>query len=180
MLKADGRLPEFYWSGQTDMACMKQALQQSLEYAYGHHIQRLMVTGNFALLLGVDPREVDAWYLGIYIDAIEWVEMPNTRGMSQFADGGLVASKPYISSGKYIERMSDHCKTCRYDVNLRFGESACPFNVLYWDFLRKHEPRLRNNPRMRMMLSHYDKMASDERQLIATSADQLRQTLATK
>ena len=180
VLKADGRLPEFYWSGQTNMACMKQALQQSLEYAYAHHIQRLMVTGNFALLLGVDPREVDAWYLGIYIDAIEWVEMPNTRGMSQFADGGLVASKPYISSGKYIERMSDHCKTCRYDVNLRFGESACPFNVLYWDFLRKHEPRLRKNPRMRMMLSHYDKMASDERQLIATSADQLCQTLATK
>jgi len=177
-LEANLPLPALYWSGETHMACMRQAIGQSLKFAYGHHIQRLMVTGNFALLLGVDPTEVEAWYLGIYIDAIEWVEMPNTRGMSQFADGGLVASKPYISSGKYIQRMSDHCKSCKYDVNLRSGELACPFNVLYWDFLDRHEQKFARNPRMRMMLTHFQKINDDERQLIATSARRIRQLVS--
>ena len=114
------------------MSCMKQAIDQSLDYAYAHHIQRLMVTGNFAMLAGIDPDQMDNWYLGIYIDAIEWVEMPNTRGMSQFADGGLIATKPYAASGSYINKMSDYCKDCHYSVKERVTENACPFNSLYW------------------------------------------------
>ena len=128
VLAANRDLPGYFWNGETRMACMKQAIDQSLEYAYAHHIQRLMVTGNFAMLTGIDPHQLDQWYLGIYIDAIEWVEMPNTRGMSQFADGGLIATKPYAASGSYINKMSDHCKDCYYSVKERFTEQACPFN----------------------------------------------------
>ena len=171
-------LPSFYWTGDTRMACLKQAIDQSLEFGYAHHIQRLMVTGNFALMLGVDPDQVDAWYLGIYVDAIEWVEMPNTRGMSQFADGGLVASKPYISSGKYIQRMSDHCGDCAYDVTARTGELACPYNVLYWDFLGRHSDQFGRNPRMRLMMNHYEKIPAVERDAIHTAAQALRASLA--
>jgi deoxyribodipyrimidine photolyase-related protein len=129
-------------------------------------------------MLGVDPDQVDAWYLGIYVDAIEWVEMPNTRGMSQFADGGLVASKPYISSGKYIQRMSDHCGDCAYDVTARTGELACPYNVLYWDFLGRHSDRFGRNPRMRLMMNHYEKIPAVERDAIHTAAQALRASLA--
>jgi len=177
-LNATMDLPSFYWTGDTRMACLKQAIDQSLEFSYAHHIQRLMVTGNFALLLGVNPDQVDAWYLGIYVDAIEWVEMPNTRGMSQFADGGLVASKPYISSGKYIQRMSDHCGDCAYDVTARTGEMACPYNVLYWDFLGRHSDRFGRNPRMRLMMNHYEKIPADERDAIHAAAQGLRASLA--
>jgi len=133
-------LPDFYWTGNTRMQCLRAAVGQSLKHAYAHHIQRLMVTGNFALLAGVDPAAVDEWYLGIYIDAIQWVELPNTRAMSQFADGGRIATKPYVSSAKYIHSMSDYCDTCEYDWKNRHGEMACPFNSLYWHFFNWPAP----------------------------------------
>ncbi|MCP3735127.1 cryptochrome/photolyase family protein [Sphingomonas sp. RP10(2022)] len=144
------KLPGWYWTGDTDMYCLKEAIGQTLGTAHAHHIQRLMVTGNFALLIGADPAEVHRWYLEVYIDAYEWVELPNTLGMSQFGDGGLLGSKPYISSGAYIDRMSDYCGHCRYDVKQRIGPDACPFNALYWDFLARHADRLGDNPRLRM------------------------------
>jgi len=168
-------LPSFYWDGATRMRCMARAIGQSLEHAYAHHIQRLMVTGNFALLLGVHPDEVDAWYLGIYIDALDWVEITTTRGMSQFADGGIVATKPYVSSGKYIQRMGDHCKVCRYDISKRHGDDACPFNVLYWDFLDRHRDRFEPAPRMRMMYANLDRIPARELNEIRGDAKRLRE-----
>ena len=143
-------LPAFYWTGDTDLHCLAEALGQTLATAHAHHIQRLMVTGNFALLIGADPAEVHRWYLEVYVDAYEWVELPNTLGMSQWGDGGLIATKPYVSSGAYIDRMSDYCRHCRYDVKSRVGEDACPFNALYWDFLARHEDTLGANRRLAM------------------------------
>ncbi len=143
-------LPGWYWTGDTDMHCLAEAIGQTMETAHAHHIQRLMVTGNFALLIGANPAAVHRWYLEVYVDAYEWVELPNTLGMSQFGDGGLVGSKPYISSGAYIDRMSDYCRHCRYDVKQRIGPDACPFNALYWDFIARHEDRLADNHRMAM------------------------------
>ncbi len=157
-LGAKRPLPGFYWNGETDMACVKAAVTQTLQEAYAHHIQRLMITGNFAMLAGVDPREVHEWYLMVYADAYEWVELPNTLGMSQFADGGLLASKPYAASGNYINRMSDYCGSCRYDVKKKTGEGACPFNPLYWDFLARNEEKLRDNPRLAQIYRTWDKM----------------------
>ena len=157
-LDATRNLPDFFWSGDTKMNCMKLSISQSLDYAYAHHIQRLMVIGNFCLLSGIDPAQVDEWYLGIYIDAIEWVEMPNTRGMSQFADGGLIASKPYTASGSYINRMSDYCSGCEYSVKEKTGESACPFNSLYWHFMDRHKGRFSKNPRISMVYRNLNKM----------------------
>lgn len=154
-------LPDFYWNAETKMNCLHHAIKQSLEEAYAHHIQRLMITGNFALLTQVHPDEVDAWYLGIYIDAIEWVEMPNTRGMSQFADSGIVATKPYVSSGSYINKMSNYCKDCHYNVNKKTGENACPFNSLYWNFLAEKRAHFKDNQRMNIMISLLDKMNSE-------------------
>lgn len=151
-------LPDWFWTGETKMACLKSAITQSLDYSYAHHIQRLMVTGNFALLAGVDPDEVDAWYLGIYIDAIEWVEITNTRGMSQFADGGIIATKPYVSSASYIHKMGSHCKGCSYDHKKKTGEGACPFNSLYWNFYDRHSDKLSGNPRIGMMYNIWNKM----------------------
>lgn len=145
---ASAPLPEFFWTGDTDMACLHHAITQSLEWAYAHHIQRLMVTGNYALLHGLDPAAVDAWYLGIYIDALEWVEMPNTRGMALCADGGFVASKPYAASGAYIKRMSDYCEGCRYDPAAKSGETRCPLTIAYWNFLRAHPEKLKRFPRL--------------------------------
>ena len=168
---AERDLPDYFWTGETKMACMKQAIDQSLEYAYAHHIQRLMVTGNFALLAGIDPDQVDQWYLGIYIDAIERVEMPNTRGMSQFADGGLIATKPYAASGSYINKMSDYCKDCHYSVKERFTEDACPFNSLYWHFMQRHSERFSRNPRTAMAYRTWDKMDSEVRQALLARAD---------
>ena len=155
-------LPQWFWSGQTRMNCLAHSIGQSLEYAYAHHIQRLMVIGNFALLAGLNPKAVHHWYLGIYIDAFEWVELPNTVGMSQFADGGLLASKPYVSSGAYIDRMSDYCKGCHYNRKERTTENACPFNALYWDFYLRHEAVLSKNPRIGMAYRQITKMPDDE------------------
>ena len=164
------RLPDFYWTGETAMACARAAVMQTREHAYAHHIQRLMITGNFALLAGIDPHELHEWYLTVYADAYEWVELPNTVGMSQFADGGLLASKPYAASGAYINRMSDYCGGCRYDVKQRTGAKACPFNALYWDFVSRHRAKIGRNPRMAQMVRTYDKFPADERQRIADSA----------
>ncbi|MBD3222989.1 cryptochrome/photolyase family protein [bacterium] len=141
-------LPSWYWTGEVEAACLRACVGQSLDTAYAHHIQRLMVLGNFALLAGCDPDEVDAWYLGVYVDAVEWAQLPNTRGMSQFADGGLLATKPYVSAAAYIRRMSDHCQGCRYDPKQRTGPDACPFNSLYWDFHARHRETLASVPRI--------------------------------
>ena len=149
-LDARRPLPGFYWTGETDMNCMRQAIGDTRRHAYAHHIQRLMVTGNFALLAGIAPREIEAWYLAVYADAYEWVELPNVHGMAIFADGGYLASKPYAASGKYIDRMSDYCKGCAYDVSDSEGERACPFNHLYWSFLMRNAELLSRNPRMAM------------------------------
>ncbi len=155
------KLPDFYWTGDTKMNCLKHAINQSLDHAYAHHIQRLMVTGNFALLTMTNPDEVDAWYMGIYMDAIQWVELPNTRGMSQFADGGIVATKPYVSSGSYINKMSNYCKSCHYKVSKKEGDDACPFNSLYWNFLDEKQEHFKDNPRMNMMMSLLGRMNKD-------------------
>jgi deoxyribodipyrimidine photolyase-related protein len=168
------KLPAWYWTGNTRMACMRAAIGQSLQYAYAHHIQRLMITGNFALLLGVDPSEVDAWYLGIYADALEWVEMPNTRGMSQWADGGLMASKPYISSGQYIKKMGNHCAACAYSVAERTGPKACPFNALYWDFVDRHRNLLQRNPRMAMACRSFDQFSPQTRAALLEKAAEVK------
>lgn len=152
------KLPEFFWTGNTKMNCLKHAIDQSLDTAYAHHIQRLMIIGNFALLAQIDPNEVDKWYLGVYIDAIEWVEITNTRGMSQFADGGIVATKPYVSSANYIHKMSNYCANCHYKHTKKTGEDACPFNALYWNFLEEKKAHFKDNHRMNMMMSLLDKM----------------------
>jgi len=164
-------LPRWFWDGNTGMACVAQAVRGSLQHAYAHHIQRLMVTGNIALLLGCDPDEVDAWYLGIYIDAFEWVEQPNTRGMSQWADGGFMASKPYVSGGAYLARMGDHCAHCRYSVKQKTGPGACPFNSLYWHFLARHEATLAANHRLAMPYASWRKMDEGARQALLTQAE---------
>lgn len=174
-LELHGRLPSWYWTGKTQMACLRDSIAQSLDKAYAHHIQRLMVTGNFALLLGVHPDAVDAWYLGIYIDAIEWVEMPNTRGMSQFADGGIMATKPYVSSANYLQKMSSYCANCVYDPKLRYGPKACPFNSLYWDFFLQHQDKLRSNPRIGMAYRNLDKMSDAEKESIIQQAAWVRE-----
>ena len=149
-LHATRNLPAFYWTGATEMRCLREAIGSTVKHAYSHHIQRLMVTGNFALLAGIAPRQIERWYLAVYADAFEWVEMPNTLGMAVFADGGKMASKPYAASGAYIDRMSDFCASCSYDVKQKTGPNACPFNYLYWSFLIRHKERLSNNPRMAM------------------------------
>ena len=153
-LDAHADLPAWYWNGDTDMACLRDAIGQTLTHGYAHHIQRLMVTGLYALLFGVRPKAVHSWYLSVYVDAVEWVELPNTLGMGQFADGGLMSSKPYVASGKYIQRMSNHCSSCRYDPAQSTGPRACPFTTLYWDFLIRHESWLVRNSRMAMQLKH--------------------------
>ena len=171
---AHAPLPAFYWTGQTDMACLRDAIQQTLAHGYAHHIQRLMVTGLYALLLGVEPKAVHEWYLGVYVDAVEWVELPNTLGMSQFADGGLMASKPYIASGKYIDRMSNHCKGCRFNPALSTGESACPFTTLYWDYMDRHADMLAKNPRMLMQLKNLNRLSAEQREAISKQAQEHR------
>ena len=171
------KLPEFFWTGETKMHCIAEAVGQTRDEAYAHHIQRLMVTGNFALLAGIDPFEVHEWYLAVYADAYEWVEAPNVIGMSQFADGGIVASKPYVSSGAYIDRMSDHCKGCTYRVKHKTGPLACPFNLLYWHFLDRHRARFATNPRMANMYRTWDRMAEDRRNAVLAGAEALLRRL---
>ena len=169
-LEARRPLPAFYWTGETAMNCLAQVIGETKRQAYAHHIQRLMVTGNFALLAGIEPRQVEEWYLLVYADAFEWVELPNTHGMALFADGGVMASKPYAASGAYISRMSDYCGNCRYDVTLKEGEKACPFNILYWDFLMRNEQRLKANPRMAMPYRTLAKMEAARKAQIAREA----------
>jgi deoxyribodipyrimidine photolyase-related protein len=176
-LAADQPLPWMYWTGRTHMACMQDALRHTLELGYAHHIQRLMVTGNFALLLGVRPREIHAWYLAVYVDAVEWVELPNTLGMSQFADGGRMVSKPYAASGKYIQRMSNYCAGCRYDPGEAVGEDACPFTTLYWDFLAQHAARFRDHPRAAMQWRSLDRVPAAKLAAIRERAQWLREVL---
>ena len=169
-LNHTAELPDWYWTGNTDMKCLQKSINQSLKHAYAHHIQRLMVTGNFALLAGVHPDQVDQWYLGIYIDAIEWVEMPNTRGMSQFADDGIVGTKPYNSSANYMHKMSNYCSNCKYDYKKKVGENACPFNSLYWNFYDRHAKKFANNPRLGMAYRHLNKMDSEKKEEILKTA----------
>lgn len=154
-------LPEFYWTAHTNMNCMRQCISDTKQHAYAHHIQRLMVIGNFSLLAGLDPVAVNEWYLLVYADAYEWVEMPNVSGMILFADGGKLASKPYVASGQYINRMSDYCKNCGYSVSKKTGPKACPFNYLYWDFLIKHQDKLAKNPRMALIYKSLGRMSED-------------------
>jgi len=173
----EAALPSWYWTGETKMNCLHHSIKQSLDHAYAHHIQRLMVTGNFASLLGVDPNQVDRWYLGIYIDAFEWVEITNTRGMSQFADGGIVGSKPYVSSAAYVQKMSNYCEGCNYNYKDKFGEKACPFNTLYWDFYDRNRSLLERNPRIGMMYKVWDKMEAPQKQLILEKAQEIKQNI---
>jgi len=170
-LNAKRPLPEFYWTAETNMACVSSVITQTRDEAYSHHIQRLMITGNFALLAGIDPFEVHQWYLAVYADAYEWVEAPNVIGMSQFADGGLMASKPYAASGNYINKMSDYCGTCRYDVKQKTGKNACPFNSLYWDFLVRNEAHLRSNPRLGHAYRTWDRMSEEKKLEYIKSAE---------
>jgi deoxyribodipyrimidine photolyase-related protein len=170
-LSATEDLPSWFWNGNTQMNCLKQAISQSLEFAYAHHIQRLMITGNFCLLAGIQPEQVDQWYLGIYIDAIEWVELPNTRGMSQFADGGIVGSKAYAASGNYVKNMSDYCGDCHYKVAKVTEDNACPLNSLYWRFMNKHQQSFASNPRNSMVYANWKKKSTDQQQAILSRAD---------
>jgi len=166
-------LPAWYWTGNTQMKCMQEAIGQTLEYGYAHHIQRLMVTGNFALLAEILPQEVCDWYLAIYIDAIEWVELPNTSGMALFASGGRFTSKPYIASGAYIKRMSNYCGSCQYKPDIRFGEGACPITNLYWNFLIKHRPQFEASPRTRLMTANLSRISDADQQAIQVHAKRL-------
>lgn len=170
-------LPTWFWTGKTKMRCLSHAIGQSLEQAHAHHIQRLMVIGNFSLLAGLHPQRVHEWYLGVYIDAFEWVELPNTLGMSQYADGGVLATKPYVSSAAYIDRMSDYCKGCHYDKKQRTTENACPFNALYWDFFSRNEKQLASNPRIGMVYPQLRKISAEARQDLTERAIYLRQNL---
>ena len=170
-------LPNWYWTGDTKMHCLSHAIGQSLDHAYAHHIQRLMVTGNFALLAGIDPDELDAWYLGIYIDAIEWVEITNTRGMSQFADGGIVGTKPYVSSANYIDKMSHYCGSCHYDKKKKTGEGACPFNSLYWHFYDRHRDTLTKNPRVGMVYPTWKRMKEQDQKALLRQAEHYLETI---
>ena len=174
-LDAQAELPAWYWTGQTDLACLRDALTQTLRHGYAHHIQRLMVTGLFTLLLGVKPQRVHEWYLAVYVDAVEWVELPNTLGMSQYADGGLMASKPYVASGQYIQRMGGPCAGCRYDPGQREGERACPYTTLYWDFLMRHEARLARHPRMALQVKNLARLSPAQQEGIRQRAEAIRQ-----
>lgn len=175
VLNADRSLPWFYWSGETDMACIRDVVATTRANAYAHHIQRLMVTGNFAMLLGVHPDPINEWYMAVYADAYEWVELPNTHGMATFADGGIVGSKPYAASGAYINRMSDYCGSCRYDVKQRLGDDACPFNALYWDFLDRNRKPLAGNIRLAMPYKTLGRMSEEDRSDIRRQAEVWRE-----
>lgn len=170
-LQATEPLPWLYWSGETKMACMREALGHTYDHAYSHHIQRLMITGNFALLAGLDPKPVHEWYLAVYADAYEWIEAPNTLGMALHADGGLLASKPYAASGAYINRMSDYCKGCAYDPKVAVGERACPFNALYWRFVARHRERFSANPRMPYVYANWDRMGAERQAALLSQAE---------
>ncbi len=173
-LDAHGDLPDFYWTGDTDMACLRQAIGQTLEFGYAHHIHRLMVTGLFAQLLGVEPKRIHEWYLAVYVDAVEWVELPNVLGMSQYADNGKMTSKPYVASGAYIKRMSNYCNACRYKPEQAVGHDACPFTTLYWDFLSRYEDKFARHPRTALQWKNLARIDAVKRSEISTQADRLR------
>lgn len=173
-LGANAALPDFYWTGETELACLRDALGQTLRHGYAHHIQRLMVTGLYALLLGVKPRAVHEWYLAVYVDAVEWVELPNTLGMSQYGDGGLMASKPYAATGKYIQRMGNHCSECPKNPAKATGDDACPFTTLYWDFLLRNKKILAGNQRMALQLRNLDRLSKERTHAIREEAGRLR------
>ena len=177
-LSADAPLPWFYWTGETEMACLREVIGQTLALGFAHHIQRLMVAGLFALLLGVEPFEVHKWFLAVYVDAVDWVTLPNVLGMSQFADGGVMSSKPYAATGRYIQRMSNYCVGCRFDPAQSLGDDACPFTTLYWDFLVRHEKLLRANRRMGFQVHNLGRLGRDERAAIRRQAYALRDALA--
>lgn len=172
-LNAKRDLPDFYWTAKTDMHCLQQALGQTLEHGYAHHIQRLMITGLYALLAGINPKQVHEWYLAVYVDAIEWVELPNTLGMSQYGDGGVMASKPYVASGRYIQRMSNYCVDCRFNPAKRTGKEACPITTLYWDFLIRHQSKLSTNQRMSMQLRNLSRISAEEQKSIRQRAKEI-------
>ena len=173
-LEAELPMPAFMWDAQTDMNCVRQSVEQLVEHAYAHHIQRLMVLGLFAMLLGVRPYDVHRWHMSMYIDAVDWVSLPNVLGMSQYGDGGIVGSKPYCASGNYIKRMSDYCKSCRYSPTQASGDDACPFTTLYWDFLGRNEQRLRGNQRMGFQFKNLDRKNREERQAIGQRAEAIK------
>ncbi|MGB0713276.1 MAG: cryptochrome/photolyase family protein [Gammaproteobacteria bacterium] len=177
-LGAEWDLPAFYWTGETDMRCLAESIGQTLEYGYAHHIQRLMITGLFSLLYGVRPEAIHQWYLGIYVDAVEWVELPNTVGMSQYADGGFLASKPYVASGRYIQRMSNYCEHCPFDPTKATGERACPFTTLYWDFLVRHKDRFGRHPRTALMWRNLERKPEGFADRVTTAAGHLREKIA--
>jgi len=174
---AKRKLPELYWSGKTDMNCLHQCVSETKKNAYAHHIQRLMVLGNFSLLIGVDPKELNEWFLIVYGDAYEWVELPNVSGMVLFADGGFLASKPYAAGGSYINKMSNYCKNCKYKISKKTGEDACPFNYLYWNFMITNRDKLKNNYRLAMIYKSYDKMADDKKQTIKSDSEKFLKEL---
>lgn len=176
-LSATRPLPWFYWSGETQMNCLAQTIADTRRHAYAHHIQRLMVTGNFALLAGVRPAEIEEWYLAVYADAFDWVELPNTHGMVMFADGGLLASKPYAASGAYIDRMSDYCRRCYFDPKIKVGVKACPFNLLCWKFLIDNRDTLARNARMRMPYRNLDRMPASRMHQLLQEADEFLESL---
>jgi|TARA_B110000977_G_scaffold64614_1_gene87991 deoxyribodipyrimidine photolyase-related protein len=176
-LNAKQSLPNFYWTGDTEMTCLHHSIKQTLKYGYAHHIQRLMVTGLFSLLYGVDPKQIHQWYLAIYVDAVEWVELPNTLGMSQYADNGIMASKPYIASGNYINKMSNYCKKCRFNPAKAIGEDACPFTTLFWDFLDTHADTFKSNPRMGFMLKNLERKTEADIQQIKAQAISFKASL---
>jgi deoxyribodipyrimidine photolyase-related protein len=177
-LGAEEPLPGFFWTGDTELACLRDALRQTLDLGYAHHIQRLMVLGLFALLLGVRPRAIHEWFLAVYVDAVEWVELPNVLGMAQYADGGRMVSKPYAASGKYIQRMSNHCAGCRFRPDEATGPRACPYTTLYWDFLARHEDRFTRHPRTALQWTHLGRKAPEELAAIRRQAADLRAALA--
>jgi deoxyribodipyrimidine photolyase-related protein len=179
-LEQHGALPDFYWTGESGMACVDDSVARVLEHAYGHHIERLMVLGNLALIAGVSPQAIHGWFLAMYADAVAWVTAPNTIGMSQHADGGVVGTKPYAASGKYVQRMSNYCADCRYDVRQRLGDEACPLNALYWDFLIRQREALRPNRRMAMILANVDRLDEAERDAIRERARTLREDWGVK
>jgi deoxyribodipyrimidine photolyase-related protein len=176
-LEADRPMPAFMWTAETEMNCLEQCVGQLVDHAYAHHIQRLMVLGLFSLLLGVRPYDVHRWHLSMYADAIDWVSLPNVLGMSQYADGGIIGTKPYSASGSYINRMSDYCAACRYDPKSTVGEDACPFTTLYWDFLSRNRNRLKNNPRMGLQFKNLDRKSGSDRTEIRRQADRLKDEL---
>jgi deoxyribodipyrimidine photolyase-related protein len=173
-LNATADLPSFFWNGETPLRCLSHCLRQSLDYGYAHHIQRLMVIGLYALLYGVHPKAVHQWFLAVYVDAVEWVELPNTLGMSQYGDGGILGSKPYIATGQYIHRMSNYCVGCVYDPGQRLGPKACPFTTMYWDFLIRHRERLSKNPRMSLQVRNLNRLSQEDVAAIESAADQHR------